>query len=217
MTVRSSGVGPQHRVADGRRRGELVGVGRQVLEELGDGAVHVVRLHRAQAAGGGVDAGAAQLADPDLDAGEFRHHLRARDEGHRLGVHDDEVGEAEEERRTRDHGPGRGRDDGHLSAAAGDGGGGPSPAVQGGHAVEHVGPARGHEEDEWDPQLAGLVGRLGQPHPVGVGDGAAPHGAERPRNDDVAPADPSDLRRDGTDDPLADGGRLFQSGHRDRM
>ena len=123
----------------------------------------------------------------------------------------------EQERGPRDHGAGRRGDDGHLSAAAGDGGGGESPPVQGGHAVEHVGAARRHEEDEGDPELPGLVGRLGQPHTVGVGDGAPPHGAERPRHDDVAPADPADLRRDGADDPLADGGRLFQSGHRDRM
>ena len=138
-------------------------------------------------------------------------------EGHRLGVHDDQVGEAEEQRRARDHRPGRGRDDGDLAAAARDGGGGAAPAVQGGHAVEHVGPARRHEEDEGDAEVAGLVGRLGQPHAVGVGDGAAPHGAERAGDDDVAPADPPDLRRDGADDPLADVGRLFHSGHRDRM
>ena len=99
----------------------------------------------------------------------------------------------------------------------GDGRGGASPAVQGGHAVEHVGPARRDEEDQRDAELTGLVGRFGQPHTVGVGDGAAPQGTERPGNDRIAPADPPDLRRDGADDALADGGRLLYSGHQDRM
>ena len=67
------------------------------------------------------------------------------------------------------------------------------------------------------PELTGLVGRFGQPHTVRVRDGAASQGAERPGNDDVAPADPPDLRRDGADDALADGGRLLHLGHRDRM
>jgi hypothetical protein len=89
--------------------------------------------------------------------------------------------------------------------------------VQGGHSVEHVGPARRDEEDQRDAQLTGLVGRFGQPHAVGVRDGAASQGAERPRNDDVAPTDPPDFRRDGTDDALADDGRLLHLGHQDRM
>ena len=92
---------------------------------------------------------------------------------------------------------------------------GTAPAVQGGHPVEDVGAARRHEEDEGDPELAGLVGGLGQPDPVRMGDGPAAHGAERPRNDRIAPADPPDHRRDGADDPLADVGRLLHAGHPD--
>jgi hypothetical protein len=38
----------EHGVADGDRRRNLVGVRGQILEQLGHGAVHVVRLHRAQ-------------------------------------------------------------------------------------------------------------------------------------------------------------------------
>jgi len=44
-----------------------------------------------------------------------------------------------------------------------------------------------------------------------------PQQDQRARHDDIAPADAAHLGRDGTDDPLADGGRLFQSGHRERM
>ena len=72
LAVRDDGAqlgrGAQHGIADRGRRRELVGVGRQVLEELGHGSVHVVGLHGAQPAGRGVDGGAAQLADPDLNA-----------------------------------------------------------------------------------------------------------------------------------------------------
>ena len=69
------------------------------------------------------------------------------------------------------------------------------------------------------PSCAGLVGGLGEPHPVGVGDGAAPHGAERPGDDGVAPADPPHHRRDGADDPLADVVVLLHADrrHRGRM
>ena len=87
----------------------------------------------------------------------------------------------------------------------------PQP-VQRGHAVEDVGPARGDEEDEGDPEVASLVCRLGEPHSVGMGDGATAHGAERPGDDCVATADTPDHRRHGTDHALADVGR-FQAGH----
>ena len=78
-------------------------------------------------------------------------------------------------------------------------------------AVEDVGTTRGHEEDQGDPELARLVGRLGEPDPVGMGDGAPPHCAQRPRDDCVVAADPPDHRRDGADDPLADVGRIVHA------
>jgi hypothetical protein len=89
--------------------------------------------------------------------------------------------------------------------------------VERGHAVEDIGAARGDEEDEGDAERDSLVGRLGQPHPVRVGDGTPTHGPEGAHDDGIAAADPPDLGRDGADDSLADGGRLLHAGHRDRM
>ena len=173
MTSRSSGVersGESLMAASGR---DLVGVGREVLEQLGHGAVDVVGLDGAQAAGRGVGGGAAELGEPDPDAGELLDHLGARDEGDGLGRHDDQVAQAEHEGRSRDDGPGGGGDGRHLAAAAGEGGGGLAPAVEGGDAVGDVRAARGDVEDEGDAEVAGLVGGLGQPDAVGVGDGAS--------------------------------------------
>ena len=89
-------------------------------------------------------------------------------EGHRIGAHDDEVGEPEQESRPGDDGSGRHRDHRHLPATARDRGRRQAPAVQRRDAVEDVGTTRGHEEHERDPEVARLVGRLGKPDPVGM-------------------------------------------------
>ncbi len=46
-------------------------------------------------------------------------------------------------------------------------------------------------------EATGLIGRLGQPHPVGVGDGAPPLQRVGPGHDHVAAADAADARSDG--------------------
>ncbi len=146
----------------------------------------------------------AELLQPDLPAGELGHHLWTRDERHRIGAHHDEIGQTEQERRPRDDRAGGDGDDGNLPAAFRDGSRRLSPTVQGRDAVEHVRSARCDEEDEREPQLPRLVRRLGQPHTVGVGDGATAHRSEGADDDHVATADAADDRGDRTDDALAD-------------
>ena len=102
---------------------------------------------------------------------ELRHHRGAgRTPPPRF--HDDQVGEAEEQRRDRDHWPGRHSDELGPPTAAGDGGGGavamPCGARQ---AVEdiscHSRTDRGGRG--LSPGMAGLVQPAQQPAPVGVG------------------------------------------------
>ncbi len=202
---------PHDRVPDRSHRRQLVGARRQVVEQFGHGPVDVVGLDGAQPARRGVHVRPAQLAQPDLDPGELPHHLRARHEGHRVGAHHDEVGQAEQQRRPRHHRPGRRRDHRHLPAAPRQGRRRLPPSVQGGDAVVDVGPARYDKEHKRDPQLPRLVRRLGQPHPVGVGDRPPAHRAQRPADDDVATVHAPDDRRDGADDPLADFGASIVS------
>ncbi len=58
-------------------------------------------LEGAQAAGPGVHGHPAQLLDSDAHTGELLDHGRAGHEGVRLGGHDGEVGESDEECRAR--------------------------------------------------------------------------------------------------------------------
>ena len=129
------GGGAQRGVADGGQRGDFVGVGRQVLEQLGHRPVDVVGLDGAQAAGRGVGGRAAELGEADPDAGELLDHLGARDEGDGLGRHDDQVAQAEHEGGAGDDRPGDGGDGRDLAAASGEGGRRLAPAVEGGDAV----------------------------------------------------------------------------------
>ena len=112
------------------------------------------------AARAGVRGDAAQLVQPDLDPGELGHHLRARDEGDRLRVHDDQVGQPEQQGGPGDDRAGGGQQHRYDAAAGRDRGGGLAPAVERRHAVEHIGPARRHDEHERDAQTAGQIGRF---------------------------------------------------------
>ena len=112
------------------------------------------RLDGAQTARPGVHGGAAELVDPDADAGELLDHGRPGDEGEGVAGHDHQVGEAEEE-----GGPGQGRtgdddDHRHHPRARGQGPGRLAPAVQRGHAVGHVGPARGQDQHHRDAEAS---------------------------------------------------------------
>ncbi len=177
---------------------------REVLQQRGQRALHVVGLHRAHAARPGVRGHPAQLVQPDLDPGEFGHHLRARDEGDRLGVHDDQIGQPQQQGRPRDDRAGRRHQHGHDAATGRDGGRGLAPAVERRHAVEHVGPARGHDEHERYAEAAGQIGRFRQTQPVGVGEGAPPLQRVRPGHHHVAATHAADARIDGAGDALAD-------------
>ena len=111
---------------------------------------------------------AAEIVQADLHTRELGHHLRARYERHRLCVHDDQVGEAEQQSRPGDDRAGHGHEDRNDAAAASHGGCSVAPAVQGGHAVEDVRTARGRNEDERDAEPAGQIGGFGEPHAIGV-------------------------------------------------
>ncbi len=191
----------------------------QVLEELGDGTVHVVGLHGAQAAGCGVDAGAppswliptsipvnsATICGPETKAtaSEF---MTTRSERPSSSAGPETTG------------PVAAAMTGHLPAAA--------RAMA---AAARPQPCRAATPSSTSAPLDATKKTNGMPSSRAWSAASASRTPSAwvmaPRrmvpsdrgNDDVAPTDPPDLRRDGTDDPLADGGRLFQLGHRDRM
>ena len=113
----------------------------QQVRHVVHGLLGRCRLDGAQPAGPGVDGGPAELVDADPDPGELLDHGRTRHEGERVRGHDDQVGQPEQQGRTRQCGPGDHDDDRHRSRARRQGPGGPAPAVQRGHPPRHVGTA----------------------------------------------------------------------------
>ena len=117
------------------------------LVTVGDGEVgdtRRARVHRSSA-----EAFVAQLL-----ASEPLDHLRAAHEGVGLVDHHHQVGEAEEERRAGHGEPVHAEDHRDDARAGYELAGGGAPPVDGGHALGQVGPARRHEADQRDTELA---------------------------------------------------------------
>ncbi len=152
----------------------LVGVRGEVREQQLDhrlGCVDVVDDDRRGAGVPCVHVRAAELVRVDAHAGELGDHRRAAHERVRVGGHDHEVGEAEQERRPGDCGPGHREHHRHDARAVGERPRGEAPAVEGRHAFDDVGAARSDVADERDPLCERDV--------RGDRDGLAVVGAER--------------------------------------
>ena len=158
------GCRPVGRVVGGPGRGHLVGVGRQIGQDVGHGGRRIVGLEGAQPAGSGVDTHPAQVFGAEPHPGELGHHRGTGHEGHGRRSHDHHIGQAEQQCRPRDHrtgGHGQHRD---HARAGGHGGGGGAPAVEGVDTLADVGPAR----RQLDHQRQALAERQLGGHPEAV-------------------------------------------------
>ena len=107
-------------------------------------------------------------------AREGLDHARPADEGVGVLRHHHVVGQAEEEGRAGHDGPGGGDQHRDPARAAGQHAGGGAPAVQGRHAVVHVGAARGDGGEQGQAGGQRVLGRLGEGVAVGLGQRAPP-------------------------------------------
>ena len=158
---------------------------------------------RRRAALAGVRGRPAELVVVDGHARELGHHRRAGEERVRRRGHDDEVGQPEEQRRAGDRGTVHDHDHRHDARALGDGLGGLAPAVQGGHALDDVGPARRDVRDEGQALVLGRAGGLGQGAGRGGGQRPAPLRGVHAHDDDRAVVEDLDhgLHRAGRPGP----------------
>jgi hypothetical protein len=204
MTVAQLGRGSQHRVRNGRNRWNLVGVAGRYSSSSAtapstssDSTAHRpldlawVATPPSSRRPISTPVNSATICGPDTKATASEFMTTRSDK-------------AQQERRTRDHRSGGGGNDRHHAAAARRWRRRPCPSRAARPPRRARRPHSTPRRRRRDAQVTGLVGRLGQPHAVGIGDGPPPHGAERSANDDVATTDAADLRRDGADDALPD-------------
>ena len=129
----------------------LVSARRKVGEQVEHGIRRCLAVgdHEARHPGvAGEVRGPAELARRDLDPGELRHHHRAVDERVARLRHHDEVGDAEQQRRTG-HGRAVDHDDRrHDPRTVDQRLGEAPPPFQGGNAFHDVGPRRREHDDQ---------------------------------------------------------------------
>ena len=198
------GDGAQRGIGDRGGRGNLVDMRRQVLQQLCDGPLDVVGLHRTDPTRPGVRAAppnsprptstpvnSATIWGPETNAtASVLMTTRSERPSNRAG--------------PETTGPVTAMSTGTIAAARGDRLRRPAPTVEGGHAVEHIGATRGDDEHEGDAQSKGQVGRFGQPNAVGVGERPSPLRRARAGDDHIAPAHAAYPRGDRAGYALAD-------------
>ena len=181
---------------------------------MGQGVLLGVGLDGTEAARPGVHGRAPQLMDADPHAGELLDHGRTRDEGEGVVGHHHQVGEAEDEGRAGDGRAGHHDDDGHDARAPGQAPGRLAPAVQRGHAVGDVGPARRQYQDDGDPERQ----RRGRRRPHGLAvlhrEGAPPERGDRAHHHGRSAAELLDTRPAPC--PGRAAGGWGPTGHRER-
>ncbi len=194
---------PVRRVVGLDERSRLVGVLGQIPQDVGDCVERLFGLERAQPTRARVDPDATELAEAHPDTGELCDHRRAGHQRHRVGVHDHRVAQAQHERGSREHGSRDRSQDRDDSRAAGNGGGGRAPPVEGIDALRDVGPARGELHHEGGPLAERESSRRRQALPVLPADGPPTAVRRRPGQDDRPAPEIGHRDVDGPIDPGA--------------